>query len=114
MLTVAVVGANSMDICTHEEADTRLIMYLLDAAEKGVKNIIIRTVDNDILTIVLGYFELITQNQENLSVCVGFGKGKDSLPFFDAIKGAENTSAFHRKAKLVAWEAWKYFPIVKE
>ena len=47
MLTVAVAGANSMDIWTHEEADTRIIVHLLDAAEKGIKNIFIRTVNSD-------------------------------------------------------------------
>ena len=133
MSTVAVAGTNSMDNCTHEQADTRLIIYLLDAAEKGMKNIIIRTVDSDIFTIVLGQFELITQNHYNLSVYVGFGKCKDyivydinetfvnigtqiatSLPFFHALTGTDSTSAFHRKIKLVVWEAWKSFPVVTE
>ena len=54
MSTVAVAGTNSMGICTHEEADTRLMIQLLVAAEKGMKNIIFWTVDSDILTIVLG------------------------------------------------------------
>ena len=31
----------------------------------------------DILTIVLGQFEPITQKHDNVSVCVRFGKGKD-------------------------------------
>ena len=61
----------------------------------------------DIITIVLGQFELITQKYDNVSV---FGKGKDyivyiinetlinigtqvdtSLPFFHALAGAANT-----------------------
>ena len=58
MLTVAVAGTNSIAIYTHKEADTGIIIRLLDAAEKGMKNIIIRTVDSDILRIVLGQFEL--------------------------------------------------------
>ena len=39
-----------------------------------------------------------------------------SLPTtsFHALTGADNTSAFHRKTKLVAWQAWKSFPIVTE
>ena len=52
--TIAVVGTNSTDICTHEEADTRLLINLLDEAEKTMKNIVIWTVNSDILTIVLG------------------------------------------------------------
>ena len=54
----------------HEKADTRLIMHLLDAAEKGMKANIIRKVDNYILTIVLGKVKLITQIHGYLSVCV--------------------------------------------
>ena len=77
MSTVAVAGTNSMGICTHEEADTRLMIQLLVAAEKGMKNIIFRTVDSDILTILLGQFELITQKHDNLSAYVEFGKRKD-------------------------------------
>lgn len=33
----------------------------LDAAEKGMRNTIIRTLDSNIITIVLGQFELISQ-----------------------------------------------------
>ena len=78
-------------------------------------------------------FELITQKYDNLIVGVRFGKGIDyikydfngtfvnirtqvdtSLPFFHDLTGAENTSAFHIKTKLVALETWKSFPIAKE
>ena len=76
------------------------------------------------LTIVLEQLERITQKNDNLSVCVGYGKCKDhkaydinekfinirtkvatSFPFFHALTGANKTSTFHRKTKLVAWEA---------
>ena len=96
-----------------------------------MKNILVRTVESDILTIVLGQFELIIQKHDNLSVYVGFGKCKDyivydimetfinigtqvvtSLPFFHAPTRAASTSKFHRKSKLVAREAWKSFSIV--
>lgn len=43
-----------MDICWHEDADTRLVMHHLHEAEGGMKNITIQTVDSDILIIVLG------------------------------------------------------------
>ena len=87
----------------------------------------------DILTIITGQFELITQKYDNLIVGIRFGKGKDyivydfhetfinigtqvdtSLPFFHALTAAENTSVFHIKTKLVAWEAWKSFPIARQ
>ena len=67
--TVAVTGTNLMDI-EHEKADTRLVMHLLDAAEKRMKANIIRKVGSCILTIVLGKFKLITEIHGYLSVCV--------------------------------------------
>ena len=120
---VAAPRTNSMDICTYDEADARLVIHILGAAENGIKNIIIRTVDSNILTIVLGQFELIAQKYDNL---IGFGKGKDyivydinetfinivtklatSFPSFHVLTGADNTSAFHRQTKLVTWEPLK-------
>ena len=81
----------------------------------------------------MGQFELITQKYDNLIVDVRFGKGKDyivydfnktfinigtqvdtSLSFFQALTAAENTSVFHIKTKLFAWEACKSLPIAKE
>ena len=85
-----------------------------------MKNIIIRTTNSNMFTIVLGPFELMTQKHDNLNVCVGLGKSKDyavydidetvinigtqvaaSLPFFHALTGADTTSACQRKAKLI-------------
>ena len=43
-----------MDICRLEDADTRLVMHHLHEVERRMKNIIIQTVDSDILIIVLG------------------------------------------------------------
>ena len=43
----------AMPACTHEEADTRVIIHLLHAASTGCKKIVIRTVDTDILWAVL-------------------------------------------------------------
>lgn len=41
-----------------------------------MKNIIIRTVDSDILIKALGMSELITPKHDNKNVCVGFKKGE--------------------------------------
>ena len=69
MSTISVVGTFKQ---YYEVVDTRLIIHFSDAAEKGMKNIIIRTVDSDILIKALGMFELITPKHDNKYVCVGF------------------------------------------
>ena len=51
----------SMELCDHEEADTRLFIHLLDALQNGCTNCLVRTVDTDVIVILIGKFhELIT------------------------------------------------------
>ena len=35
--------------CTHEQADTRLILHVSDSAGQGIDNIILHTVDTDVV-----------------------------------------------------------------
>jgi len=44
-----------MEACDHEEADTRLLVHVIDAAEKGHSNCLICTVDTDVIVILVGY-----------------------------------------------------------
>ena len=37
--------------CTHEEADTRIIVHASDGAEHGMNKILLRTVDTDVVAI---------------------------------------------------------------
>jgi len=48
---------SSIDPCTHEEADTRLILHCQHAAQTGSKNIAIRTVDTDVVVLAVAYFQ---------------------------------------------------------
>ena len=45
-----------MSVCNHEEADTRIAVHILDALEQGMKIIKVRTVDTDVVTILVGAF----------------------------------------------------------
>lgn len=47
------VGTDMTD-CNHEEADTRMIIHLLHALEDGAQNVQIRTVDTDVIVILIG------------------------------------------------------------
>ena len=42
--------------CNHEEADTRLIVHLQDAILNGCHKMLVRTIDTDIVVIVIGIF----------------------------------------------------------
>ena len=57
--------------CSHEEADTRLILHMADASQKGFKSVAIRTVDTDVVVLaVSSYYHLAL---EQLWIVFGTG-----------------------------------------
>lgn len=49
-----------MPSCNHEEADSRIIVHVVHALDHGATNTHIRTVDTDVIVILVGqYSELI-------------------------------------------------------
>lgn len=115
--------------CTQEEADTRLVLHLSDAANKGHQNITVRTADTDVVVIIVSNLHLIPVSK----VWISFGVGKHhryiaaheiaaslgpckakSLAVFHAFTGCDVTSFFAGKGKKSAWDAWNVFPDVTD
>ena len=61
-----------IDPCNHEEADTRLLLLILDGANSGIKKVSIVTVDIDVVLIALQHF--FTLNLEELWIKFGVDK----------------------------------------
>lgn len=120
-----------MPNCNHEEADTRIIVHLEDAVSKINGNApvttLIRTVDTDVVVILIGKFYDLIELQDNLQIWVAFGMGKNyrylsinrisealgeaksrALPLFHAFSGCDTTSQFNGKGKISAWQAWSH------
>lgn len=55
-------GEKVMQLCNHEEADTRIIVHILDALKNGAKSIFVRTVDTDVIVILAGHFYQLTSS----------------------------------------------------
>lgn len=121
----------TMSECIHEEADTRIVVHLLHALQQGNMKVKVRTVDTDILVILIGQFFSLHRLCSEIDLWVAFGVGKDychynintlfhnlgntmsrSLPVFHAFSGCDTTSSFFRKGKKLAWQAWKSYPNV--
>ena len=51
---------HKMETCTHEEANTRIMVHILHAIQQGAKKIMVRTVDTDVLVILIGHFFVFT------------------------------------------------------
>ncbi|KXJ25043.1 hypothetical protein AC249_AIPGENE29235 [Exaiptasia diaphana] len=53
---VSVSSDHTMPNCNHEEADTRLLAHVADALQRGSKEVSVRTVDTDVVVILIGHF----------------------------------------------------------
>ena len=99
---------SSLAPCTHEEADTRMLLHAIDSASKGYPRIILRTVDTDVLDLAVS----TAVSLEDTESWVAFGTGKHlrhipahdiakelgyekalSLPMFRAFTGCDTVLA---------------------
>ena len=116
----------SMPQCYHEEADTRMMFHLKHLIENNMQKICIKTVDSDVIVILVGLFFKIAAQVDDVWVEYGAGKymqyisirtmynqlGESrakALLFFHAFTGSDTTSAFRNKGKKTAWNTWKAF-----
>ena len=68
-----------MQNCDQKEADSRLVVHLVDALKKGVKSYLICTVDTDVAVILIGKFSNLLTIYFDASIWVAFGVGKTLL-----------------------------------
>lgn len=113
--------------CTHEEADTCLLLHVTDAVQKGFKKVTIHTVDTVVVVLAIALFRKIKPEE----MWIAFGKGTSfrhicvyeiankldpstcaALPLFHALTGCDTVSAFAGRGKKTARETWKAFPEV--
>ena len=65
-----------MDDCNHEEADTRIMVHIRHALEHGAETVLVRTVDTDVVAILVGlFFDLVTI-QPSSDFLIAFSMGK--------------------------------------
>ena len=111
--------------CNHEEADTRIFVHARHASNHGLRKIMIRTVDTDVVILAIANVHKISVEE----LWVAFGVGKhlkylpihkiastltkeqcESLPFFHAVTGCDNVSFFAGVGKKTAFQAWRTYP----
>ena len=74
--------------CTHEEADTRMLLPVQDAMKQGYTKVSIRTVDTDVVVLAVAAAEPLSIDQ----LWVAFGTGK-SFRFLAAHEMAQELGA---------------------
>ena len=119
--------------CNHEEADTRIIVHILHALHQGMNTFKVRTVDTDVVVILLGAFFELSQAQPLVDIWIAFGTSKNyrfynintmcnilgelksrAIPVFHSLTGSDTTSFFKGKGKKSAWKAWQVYEEVTE
>ena len=110
--------------CSHEEADTRMFLHAAQAAKLGYRNVLIRTVDTDVVVLAVALQQKV-QYAELWIEFVSGGKVRyihasaiasvlgslraQALPFFHAFTGCDTVSSFAYHGKKSAWETWNSF-----
>ncbi len=117
--------AHMLAPCSHEEADTRMMVHAADAAASGYSSILIRSVDTDVVALAVAVIDKIEASE--LWVLFGTGKNErmlpiheisrklgqeksQSLPLFHALTGCDTTSFFLGHGKKRAWTTWENLP----
>ena len=129
-----VISAGSdMTNYNHEEADTKVVVHILNALEQGMKSVKVCTVDTDVVIILAGAFYELCQTQPLADIWIAFGMSKKyrfysinaicaslgeqrsrALPVFHTLTGCDTTSAFKGKGTKSAWQAWQAYEEVTE
>ena len=121
--------ASMLEPCSHEEADTRVMLHIAHAVSKGHTSLMIRTVDTDVVVIAVSCFHRLPSVQ--LWVAFGVGKsyrylaihelasalGTDrckAIAFFHAFSGCDTVSSFAGNGKKRAFDTWQAFPEVTD
>ena len=120
------IDTKNLQLCNHEEADSRMVVHLIDASKRWVKRVLVATVDTDVVVVVLIYLFFFLQVWSTVGwngrrsthlrwlpihtyaqlltneVCQGF-------PFLYAVTGCDTVTMFSVHAKKTAWKVWKPF-----
>ena len=123
VLCSAVTDLFRIDPCSHEEADTRLYLHVADAFRSGSRQVLIRSVDTDVVIAVAVFKEIKAEE-----IFIAFGTGTNlrfipiheivtslnlrmcaRLPFFRTFTGCDTVSLFAGRGKRTAWETWNIY-----
>ena len=74
MLCINYQAGKGLAPCTHEEADTRILLHLGVAVQQGHNKMSIRTVDTDVVLLAITSAQRF--NNDIAELCVAFGVGR--------------------------------------
>ena len=126
-------NTHSMATCNHEEADTRMLVHMLDAVANDAITGLVRTVDTDVIVIFVGMLNCLLLVNPACDIWVAFGSGSSfhyihingicsiigkeksiALPFFHFFTGCDTISGFYGRGKKklgnhLQMQPWHFF-----
>ncbi|KAL8609398.1 hypothetical protein ACOMHN_019888 [Nucella lapillus] len=72
VLTNMEIDTSTLCPCSHEEADTRMMLHLCQAADEGHTKAFLRTVDSDVVVLAVSLFGDLDLSE----LWIGYGTGK--------------------------------------
>ena len=119
-------NSDSLSPCTHEEANTWLLLHANHAALRGHLEILIWTVDTDVVILVVSVAATLGPEYElwiafgtrkhfrylaahKMAIALEMKKAK-ALPLFHALTGCDTMSSFVGHGKKTTWSTWNMQP----
>ena len=62
--------------CNHQEADSRICLHVKHSLKNDSCNVFVRTVDTDVVVLLISSFSDFKAQQPNIDLWVSFGMGK--------------------------------------
>ena len=110
--------------CSHEEADSRMLLHVSHAANHVHHKILIKTVDTDVVVLAVSVAQGLLPEDE---LWLAFGTGKSfrylaaheiaaglgpekAQAMFHALTGCDTASSFAGHGKKTAWTIWTVLP----
>ena len=112
--------------CCAEEADQKLVRHMIQCVRSGMKKVVVRTVDTDVLILLLAYRHIAGNFESNVNSCFGVGANSCfydinkiasqlgektclAFPFFHAFTGCDTVSSLFNHGKCKLWDKWREF-----
>lgn len=71
------VNRCNMEPCDHEESDTRVMVHLRDMVDAGHTDILLKSVDSDVVVLATSAFSMLKMYSENIRLWIAFGVKKN-------------------------------------
>ena len=110
--------------CSHEEADTRIMVHVQDTVKQGYTKISIRTIDTDVMVLAVKAAQQLNIPElwdafvtgKNFRILAAHDTAKAlgpekcaALPVFHAFTGCDTVLFFAGRGKKTAWDTWRCY-----